>query len=134
MNSKTENRLRNIIRNNFGVKSVHIALNVNFMTLIPSTYAMKGEVKKFISGLRKRYDNFMYIATIKKSGSNTFRCDMVCNPDIAMKDVELWHNGNAYKAKIDSFESLDEVIEILVSDVQSTGIYIHSRNLRHDNI
>ena len=122
-------RFMEICNNNFGINSVHIELNVNCTALIPSVEAMHYEVEKFIRKIRGYYSDLMYIATIEKLRAGNFRCNMLCNPDISENDLNLWHNGKAHKDTINSFDVLDEFIEVLVSGMQSNS-YMHSRNIR----
>ena len=122
-------RFIEICNNNFGIGSIHIELNVNCMALIPSIEDMHYEVEKFIRKIKVHYSDFMYIATITKLGAGNFRCNMLCNPDISENDLNLWNNGNAHKDKINSFDVLDEFIEVLVSGMQSNS-YMRSKNLR----
>ncbi|MDE5884242.1 MAG: hypothetical protein K2H29_04075 [Oscillospiraceae bacterium] len=128
MDCKAKN-FTEVCYNNFGIGSIHIELNVNCMALIPSIENMHYEVEKFIRKIRVNYSDFMYIATIEKLGAGNFRCNMLCNPDISENDLNLWHNGKAHKDTINSFDVLDEFIEVLVLGMQSNS-YMRSRNLR----
>ena len=114
---------------NFGIGSIHIELNVNCMALMPNIEVMDYEVLKFIRKIREQHSDSTCVATMKKLKAGIYRCHMLCNPDIGEEILNLWHNGSVHKDKINSFDELDEFIEILVSDMRN-NCRMRIRNLR----
>lgn len=118
-----------ILYNNFGIGSMHIELNVSCMAIIPNIEAMDYEFLQFIGKISEQHIALAYVATMKKLQAGIYRCHMLCNPDVSEDILNLWHNGSVRKDKINSFNELDEFIEILVSDMRN-NCHMRSKNLR----
>lgn len=134
-----ESAIREICDNNFSVGSMSIILRLPDTKELRNVDTMRYEVKKFIGKINKRYENFMYIATIETRENGEPYCLMLCNLESNVREEELceiWH-GHLGKYTVNSMKYFTEIKENLVAtSIHHSGKkkYICSKNVKRDII
>lgn len=128
--------------------------NVQFVTLTfdPNTIEYATDLKechhafqKFIKRIRRRYSDFMYVATFSRQKNNNWHYHMLCNFDINVKNKviqDLWQNGMTHSTPLLShteFSSrisycIDNMYKVAWSDLQGENGYLFARGLQTSTV
>lgn len=124
--------------------------NVQFVTLTfdPNTIDYATDLKEchhafqmFIKRIRRRYSDFMYIATFSRQKNNNWHYHMLCNFDVNVKNKviqDLWQNGMTHSTPLLSYPEfdtrisycIDNMYKVAWTDLQGENGYLPARGLQ----
>ena len=124
--------------------------NVQFVTLTfdPSTIdyatdldACHHAFQKFIKRIRRRYSDFIYVATFSRQKNSNWHYHMLCNFDVNVKNKviqDLWQNGMTHSTPLLSYGEMtskisyciDNMNKVAWTDLQGEKAYLFGRGLQ----
>lgn len=141
---KRAEMFRSLAYINFRVPNVHFVT----LTFDPRTVDYATDLNKchhafqmFIKRIRRRYSDFVYVATFSRQKNNNWHYHMLCNFDINVKNrtiQDLWQNGMTHSTPILSYTELgsrisyciDNMYKVAWSDLKGENGYLKCRGLQ----